>query len=126
MHKSWPIPDAGLENAIQVQEGSFLGDDLSSDYDAALFFNIIHGMTLEQNMTLAEFIIQRKFVAKRIRKHKIGLARDQQLIGLISPFLLGSKNILDIGSGLCRITKILKDKGFKVTPIDVQNFISVQ
>lgn len=72
-------------------------------------------------MSLAEYLIQRKFVAKFIREYKIGLARDRQLVGLITPYLKGSINILDIGCGLCRITKILQDKGFKVTPIDVQN-----
>lgn len=126
MHKSWPIPDAGLENAIQVQEGSSLGDDLSSDYDAALFFNIIHGMTLEQNMTLAEFIIQRKFVAKLIRDRKIGLARDRQSVELITPFLLNRNEILDIGSGFCRIARILRDKGYQVTPVDIQNLSIVE
>lgn len=126
MHKSWPIPDAGLENAIQVQEGNSFSDDLSSDYDAALFFNIIHGMTLEQNMTLAGFIIQRKFVAKLIRDHKIGLARDRQSVELITPFLLNRNEILDIGSGFCRIARILRDKGYQVTPVDIQNLSIVE
>jgi len=72
-------------------------------------------------MTLAEFIIQRKFVAKLIREHKIGLARDRQLVKLITPFLKSASNILDIGSGLCRIAKILQDKGYEVTALDIQN-----
>jgi 2-polyprenyl-3-methyl-5-hydroxy-6-metoxy-1,4-benzoquinol methylase len=46
------IADAGLERAIQVQEGNFFEDDLGSGYDIALLFNIIHGLTPEQNKDL--------------------------------------------------------------------------
>lgn len=120
------IADSGLENAIQVRERNFFSDDLGSGYDTALLFNIIHGMTPEQNMTLAEFVIQRKFVAKLIREHKIGLARDRQAVELVTPFLLGKGEILDIGSGLCRIAKILQDKGYQVTSVDIQNLSIVE
>jgi hypothetical protein len=46
------ISQAGLSNRIQVREGNFLSDDLGSGYDAALLFNIIHGLSPEHNTDL--------------------------------------------------------------------------
>lgn len=46
------ITGAGLEQAIIVQEGNFFEDELGSGYDIALLFNIIHGLTPEQNKNL--------------------------------------------------------------------------
>ena len=39
---------------IQVQEGNFFTDDLGSDYDIALLFNLSHGLTQEQNIALLQ------------------------------------------------------------------------
>jgi hypothetical protein len=48
------ILEAGLDQAIQVQEGNFLKDNLGRDYDLALLFNICHGLSEEQNIVLLE------------------------------------------------------------------------
>lgn len=39
----------------------------------------------------------------------------------ISPFLIKGAKILDIGSGAGHVTKVLRDNGFDVTPLDIKN-----
>ncbi len=46
------IATAGLGEQVQPQVGNFLVDDLGAGYDLLLLFNIIHGLTAEQNLAL--------------------------------------------------------------------------
>lgn len=39
----------------------------------------------------------------------------------IAPFLERNDRILDIGAGTCNLAEILRENGYRVTPIDVQN-----
>lgn len=48
------IDRAGLSSRIATQAGDFLHDDLGSGFDMALLFNIIHGLTAEQNRALLQ------------------------------------------------------------------------
>jgi ubiquinone/menaquinone biosynthesis C-methylase UbiE len=46
------VAAARLEERITFQEGDFLRDDPGSGYDAALLFNVVHGLTPQQNKEL--------------------------------------------------------------------------
>ncbi len=47
-----------MEGRITVREGDFLHDDLGSNYDVALVFNIIHGFSPEDNTALSGRVAQ--------------------------------------------------------------------
>ena len=47
------VRDAGMADRISYVEGDFLSVDLGSSYDAALAFNVIHGLTWKQSDLLA-------------------------------------------------------------------------
>lgn len=46
------VASAGLEDRISTHAGNFLADPLPQDFDVALLFNIVHGLTPEQNVEL--------------------------------------------------------------------------
>lgn len=46
------IASSGLGDRITAQEGNFMTDDLGSDYDAVLLFNIVHGFQPAGNLEL--------------------------------------------------------------------------
>ncbi len=46
------IAEAHLAERVTTQAGNFLEDGLGSGYDVALLFNIVHGLTPEQNTAL--------------------------------------------------------------------------
>lgn len=46
------IGAAGMADRVIVQEGNFLKDDLGAGFDLALLFNIVHGLSEEQNLAL--------------------------------------------------------------------------
>lgn len=48
------IQKEGLQNRVTAQEGNFFTDELGSGYDVILLFNIIHGLSPEQNIALLE------------------------------------------------------------------------
>lgn len=48
------IEMAKLGSRIGIQEGNFITDDLGSGYDIAFLFNIIHGLSPDQNVKLLQ------------------------------------------------------------------------
>ncbi|GAG39124.1 unnamed protein product, partial [marine sediment metagenome] len=56
---------------------------------------------------------------------KLSKYRAKDMVKQIEPYLDKHKNILDIGSGCCNICKILNEKQFKVTPIDVKDLSAI-
>jgi ubiquinone/menaquinone biosynthesis C-methylase UbiE len=53
--------------------------------------------------------------------YSINDIRAKYIIRKIFPFIRKNDRILDIGSGPCNICRILKERGFNITPLDVQN-----
>lgn len=53
IHGKQIIQEAGISNRISFLEGDFLDVDFGMIYDAALGFNIVHGLGREQNQLLA-------------------------------------------------------------------------
>lgn len=84
------ITDAGLEKAIQVQEGNFFTDDLGSGFDIALLFNISHGLTPEQNITLLQK------VAKALNPGGTAVILEQVETNLPLPMSRAVNNILGL------------------------------
>lgn len=84
------IANAGLERAIHVQEGNFFKDDLGNGYDIALLFNIIHGLTPEQNMDLL------RKVAKALNPGGIAVILEQFESNLPLPMFQTVINILGL------------------------------
>lgn len=72
-------------------------------------------------MSLAKRLLNNKFISYAIDKYRIGLGRDLKFTNLITSYLDPGSKVLDLGCGVCRITKLLTTKGYKVTPIDIQN-----
>ncbi len=54
------------------------------------------------------------------------MGRDRFLANLIFPYLENRDKVLDIGCGLGRITKMIKDKGCKTTPLDIRDLSIVE
>ncbi len=46
------VEQANLAGRVHFQTGNFFSDDLGSDYDATLLFNIVHGLSPEENISL--------------------------------------------------------------------------
>lgn len=71
----------------------------------------------------SEMLIRTLQRNKLLRKiiYRSGDARARDLIRRIQPFLDKEDLILDIGSGTCNICEVLSKKGFKITPLDVQD-----
>jgi SAM-dependent methyltransferase len=84
------IAEAGLEQAIQVQVGDFLKDDLGDDYDVALLFNICHGLSEEQNVALLEK------VARALNPGGIAVILEQFGTNLPMPMSRAANNILGL------------------------------
>jgi len=68
---------------------------------------------------LIQFLQKNKFFRKII--YKAGDARAKDMIKRIRSFLDKKDLILDIGSGTCNVCEILSNKGYKITPLDVEN-----
>lgn len=68
---------------------------------------------------LIQFLQKDKFFRKII--YKAGDARARDMVKRIQSFLNKNDLILDIGSGSCNVCEILSNKGYKITPLDVQN-----
>ncbi len=51
----------------------------------------------------------------------LGKQRAKDLLKEVYRYLNKTDNIIDIGAGTCNICAVLKEKGFKTTPLDVQN-----
>jgi cyclopropane fatty-acyl-phospholipid synthase-like methyltransferase len=84
------IAEAGLEEAIQVQAGNFLEDDLGDEYDVALLFNICHGFSEEQNTALL------KKVARALNPGGIAVILEQFGTNLPMPMSQAANNILGL------------------------------
>ena len=69
---------------------------------------------------LIQFLQKNKFVRSII--YKTGNLRGKDIIGKIQSFVSTKDSILDIGSGGCNICEILSKRGYKITPLDVQDF----
>lgn len=82
------IAKAGLEKAIQVQEGDFLKDELGEGYDVALLFNICHGLSEEQNVALLEK------TAQALNPGGIAVILEQFDTNLPMPMSRAANNIL--------------------------------
>ncbi|MBS3126204.1 methyltransferase domain-containing protein [Candidatus Woesearchaeota archaeon] len=68
---------------------------------------------------LIQFLQKNKFFRKII--YEAGNARAKDMVNRIQSFLNKNDSILDIGSGSCNVYEILSKKGYKITPLDVQN-----
>jgi len=68
---------------------------------------------------LINFLQKNKFFREKI--YKVGKDRALDMVQRIEPFLNKESKILDIGSGSCNVCEILMQKGYDVTPLDVQN-----
>jgi hypothetical protein len=75
---------------IQVQEGNFLTDDLGRDYDIALLFNISHGLTPEEIITLLQK------VAKALNPGGFAVILEQFDTNLPLPMSRAVNNILGL------------------------------
>jgi hypothetical protein len=73
-----------------VQEGNFFTDDLGSDYDIALLFNISHGLTQEQNIVL----LQKS--AKALNPGGFSVILEQFYTNLRRPMSRAVNNILGL------------------------------
>lgn len=51
-----------------------------------------------------------------------GKTREEKIVERIFPFLKASQNIIDIGCGRGLVTKFLREKGKKVTAVDIKGF----
>lgn len=45
----------------------------------------------------------------------------EKLIEEIKSFLSKKERILDLGAGTCMFTKVLREKGYNITPVDIKN-----
>lgn len=45
----------------------------------------------------------------------------EKLIEEIKSYLSKKERILDLGSGTCMFTKVLREKGYNITPVDIKN-----
>lgn len=48
----------GMQDRVSVEKGNFITDDLGKGYDVALVFNIVHGLHVDQNITLFRKVAQ--------------------------------------------------------------------
>lgn len=84
------ISDAGLEKALRVQAGDFLKDELGEGYDVALLFNICHGLSEQQNITLLEK------TAKALNPGGMAVILEQFGTNLPMPMSRAANNILEM------------------------------
>jgi ubiquinone/menaquinone biosynthesis C-methylase UbiE len=54
--------------------------------------------------------------------NKVNKKRAELVVRRIEQYLLRSKKVIDIGSGVGQVTAILREKGKEVTPVDVGSF----
>jgi ubiquinone/menaquinone biosynthesis C-methylase UbiE len=62
-----------------------------------------------------------RFGARVIKRFNLAAKRDRQMAKLVTPYLKANDSVLDIGCGLGRVTKIIKDKGHKIVALDVRD-----
>lgn len=65
--------------------------------------------------------IQKKKLLRRLIHLITEVRAKKYIVKIILTFLKKSDKILDIGSGPCNICRILRERGYNITPIDVQN-----
>ena len=70
-------------------------------------------------MTLTEFLRNNKISRDKILKE--GVKRAECLFTPIHPHLREDDKIVDVGTGVCAITQYLKNRGYDVTPLDVED-----
>jgi len=58
---------------------------------------------------------------KFLKKYKLGEERTKYIGVFIKRYITTETSILDIGCGGCKISKYLKESGYKVIPIDVKD-----
>ncbi len=63
----------------------------------------------------------RKFKPTRNLIYQLGRLRSHKIIRKFDDYLNKDDKILDIGSGTCNICELLREDGYSVTPVDVQN-----
>lgn len=94
------IAKKGLNERISTQVGNFMAEPLPSGYDAVFLFNIIHGLSVEQNAELVrkaadalrpggEVLIMEQLVGGGMGPLSTGINR---LLGLNYYHLLGGQN----------------------------------
>ena len=65
------------------------------------------------------FAQRNKFLRKIV--YKIGKSRAKDMVNKIKLFIKLNDSILDIGSGTCNICEVLLNKGYNLTPLDIQD-----
>lgn len=51
----------------------------------------------------------------------LGMARAREMFSKIEPFLKTGEKVLDVGAGIGVMAQTLAQKGFRVTPLDIEN-----
>jgi len=70
-------------------------------------------------MTLVDFLQKNKLTRKLV--YEGGISRANIMVKEIEPYLRKQDKILDVGPGVCAIAKVLQDKGYDMTLLDVEN-----
>jgi|SRR3989344_2229236 len=76
-------------------------------------------MHLVDLFMLKQFLRKNKFFRRIV--YGAGNNRAIDIVDKIQDFLDKNGSILDIGSGTCNVCEVLSRKGYKVTPLDIQN-----
>lgn len=64
--------------------------------------------------------LQGRRLSRRII-YRLGRGRARKIVHRITPHLRGSTRIVDIGAGTCNVCELLREKGYDVTPVDVED-----
>ncbi|MFH1970827.1 MAG: class I SAM-dependent methyltransferase [Patescibacteria group bacterium] len=70
---------------------------------------------------ITKYIRKYRRIVKFIESSFLGKTRTEKIINLIKGHIKKNFKILDIGSGLCMVSKLLIDKGYNVIPLDISD-----
>lgn len=73
---------------------------------------------------LVKSLIKNKFFRKLT--YTLGRTRSKSLVNQITQLIKNDETILDIGAGLCNVTELLKEKGFSIVALDIEDLSIVK